>query len=206
MPQIQGARQRDITDVYTAANEAAQLALTVQEGDVCVRTDENKSYMALNATNGAMSDWQIVGLTAGGGTSETLDGQNITTSTFTDTANAGTPSVSTTIATDTISTGEADAKMYSVSFPMTIASVGSGAGTFKVEIKHNASVIASWTNSAVTASVDQFVATLSAYISGLSSSDTVTVVVTTTRSSGTGVSSVGLAGNLAVMGVSATTA
>jgi len=47
-----------ITSTYTAASQAAQLALTVQEGDVCVRTDENKSYIALNATNGSMSDWQ----------------------------------------------------------------------------------------------------------------------------------------------------
>jgi hypothetical protein len=47
-----------ITSTYTAASQAAQLALTVQEGDVCVRTDENKSYIALNDTNAAMSDWQ----------------------------------------------------------------------------------------------------------------------------------------------------
>jgi len=47
-----------ITSTYTAANEAAQLALTVQEGDVCVRTDLNKSYIALNATNASMADWQ----------------------------------------------------------------------------------------------------------------------------------------------------
>ncbi len=47
-----------ITATHVAANQTAQLALTVQEGDVCVRTDENKSYIALNATNGAMTDWQ----------------------------------------------------------------------------------------------------------------------------------------------------
>lgn len=47
-----------LTDVYAAAGEAAQLLLTVQEGDVCVRTDENKSYIALNADNVDMGDWQ----------------------------------------------------------------------------------------------------------------------------------------------------
>lgn len=47
-----------ITETHTAISEVAQLALTVQEGDVCVRTDENKSYIALNADNVDMGDWQ----------------------------------------------------------------------------------------------------------------------------------------------------
>jgi hypothetical protein len=47
-----------ISETFTAADEAEQLGLTVQAGDICVRTDENKSYIALNDTNGAMSDWQ----------------------------------------------------------------------------------------------------------------------------------------------------
>ncbi len=47
-----------VTSTYTAADETAQLALTVQEGDVVVRTDENKTYIALNENNSAMSDWQ----------------------------------------------------------------------------------------------------------------------------------------------------
>lgn len=47
-----------ITTTYTVASEVAQLALTVQEGDVAVRTDLNKSYIALNGNNSAMSDWQ----------------------------------------------------------------------------------------------------------------------------------------------------
>ena len=32
-----------ITSVQTAANESAQLALTTQEGDIVVRSDQNKS-------------------------------------------------------------------------------------------------------------------------------------------------------------------
>lgn len=48
-----------ITSTYVAADETAHLALTVQEGDVCVRTDENKTYIALNATNtNIATDWQ----------------------------------------------------------------------------------------------------------------------------------------------------
>ena len=47
-----------ITSTYVVASQVAQLALTVQEGDVAVRTDLNKSYIALNSTNGSMSDWQ----------------------------------------------------------------------------------------------------------------------------------------------------
>jgi len=47
-----------LTDVYAVANQTAQLALTVQEGDVAVRSDQNKSYIALNSDNADMSDWQ----------------------------------------------------------------------------------------------------------------------------------------------------
>ena len=47
-----------LTDVYTCANEVCQLALTVEEGDLCIRTDESKSYVALNADNVDMGDWQ----------------------------------------------------------------------------------------------------------------------------------------------------
>ena len=49
-----------ITSSYEAAEETAQLALTVQEGDVCVRSDESKSYIALNATNESMGDWRLL--------------------------------------------------------------------------------------------------------------------------------------------------
>lgn len=47
-----------ITSTYVSASEVAQLALTVQEGDVCVRSDLNKSYVALNGDNANMADWQ----------------------------------------------------------------------------------------------------------------------------------------------------
>lgn len=49
-----------ITSTFVVATEIAQLALTVQEGDVAVRSDENKSYIALNADNADMGDWQVL--------------------------------------------------------------------------------------------------------------------------------------------------
>jgi hypothetical protein len=47
-----------ISETFTADSESSQLALTVQAGDICVRTDENKSYIALNDSNSSMTDWQ----------------------------------------------------------------------------------------------------------------------------------------------------
>ena len=47
-----------ITDTHVVASEVEQLALTVQKGDVAVRTDESKSYIALNSDNVDMGDWQ----------------------------------------------------------------------------------------------------------------------------------------------------
>ena len=49
-----------ITSTYVVASEVAQLALTVQEGDVAVRTDLNQNFIALNATNATMADWQLL--------------------------------------------------------------------------------------------------------------------------------------------------
>ena len=47
-----------LTTVQTAASQAAQLALTVQEGDVVVRTDQNKSYIRNSGTADDMTDFQ----------------------------------------------------------------------------------------------------------------------------------------------------
>lgn len=46
-----------ITTVQTAANETAHLALTAQEGDVVVRTDESKSYIHNGGSAGTMTDY-----------------------------------------------------------------------------------------------------------------------------------------------------
>ena len=47
-----------ISETFVEANEVDMLANTVQAGDITVRTDLNKSFIALNDTNGAMTDWQ----------------------------------------------------------------------------------------------------------------------------------------------------
>lgn len=47
-----------LSEVFVVASEVAQLALTAEEGDVAVRTDENKSYIHNGGTAGDMTDWQ----------------------------------------------------------------------------------------------------------------------------------------------------
>lgn len=46
-----------ITSTSVVASQAAQLALTAQEGDVAVRTDIGKTYIHNGGTAGTMSDW-----------------------------------------------------------------------------------------------------------------------------------------------------
>jgi Cu/Ag efflux protein CusF len=46
-----------LTDVYTVASQAAQLALTAQEGDVAVRTDTGLTFIHNGGTAGTMADW-----------------------------------------------------------------------------------------------------------------------------------------------------
>ena len=46
--------------VQTAVNQAAQLALTTQQGDVVVRSDENKSYVHNGGTAGTMADFTLL--------------------------------------------------------------------------------------------------------------------------------------------------
>lgn len=49
-----------LTNVQTASSQAAQLALTTQEGDVVVRTDENKTYMRNAGVTGTMTDFTLL--------------------------------------------------------------------------------------------------------------------------------------------------
>lgn len=46
-----------LTDVSTVADETAQLALTAQEGDIAIRTDQNKTYAHNGGVAGTMADW-----------------------------------------------------------------------------------------------------------------------------------------------------
>ena len=51
-----------ITDVYTVSSQTDQLALlaTTQEGDVAIRTDENRSYIRNAGVSGTMADWSLL--------------------------------------------------------------------------------------------------------------------------------------------------
>jgi hypothetical protein len=49
-----------LTTVQTAASELAQLALTTEEGDVVVRSDENKTYVRNSGTAGTMADFTLL--------------------------------------------------------------------------------------------------------------------------------------------------
>lgn len=49
-----------LTTVQTAANQTAHLALTTQEGDVVVRSDENKSYVRNSGSASDMSDFTLL--------------------------------------------------------------------------------------------------------------------------------------------------
>lgn len=47
-----------ITDTFTAASEAAMLALSAQKGDVCVRTDISKTYILTVTPASTKANWQ----------------------------------------------------------------------------------------------------------------------------------------------------
>jgi len=46
-----------LTDTYTVASEAEQIALTAQEGDICIRTDLNKTFVHNGGSAGDITDW-----------------------------------------------------------------------------------------------------------------------------------------------------
>ncbi len=71
---LEWENQLAITTVQTAANESAMLGLTTQEGDVVIRTDENKTYIKNSGTAGSMADFtHLVSPTA---TVTTVDGHS----------------------------------------------------------------------------------------------------------------------------------
>lgn len=49
-----------IVEVYTAASESAMLALTAQQGDVCVRTDTSTTYILKASPASTLSNWQMI--------------------------------------------------------------------------------------------------------------------------------------------------
>ena len=49
-----------LTTVQTAASQSAHLALTAEEGDVVVRSDENKTYIHNSGSAGTMADYTLL--------------------------------------------------------------------------------------------------------------------------------------------------
>ena len=49
-----------ITDTFVVANEAAQLALTAEVGDVAIRTDEAKTYILRAAGASTLANWELL--------------------------------------------------------------------------------------------------------------------------------------------------
>ena len=47
-----------ITDTFEANSQAAMLALTVQKGDICIRTDLNKSYVLAQTPASTLTNWK----------------------------------------------------------------------------------------------------------------------------------------------------
>lgn len=55
-----------ITDTFVESSEAAMLALTAETGDICVRTDETKTYILKGTDPSVLADWELL-LTPTGG-------------------------------------------------------------------------------------------------------------------------------------------
>ena len=58
-----------VTDVFTAASQAAMLALSAQKGDICVRTDNNEVYILTADGASTLSNWTQINVPSGGVTS-----------------------------------------------------------------------------------------------------------------------------------------
>lgn len=46
-----------LTEVHVVATQAAQLALTAEQGDIAIRSDQSKTYVHNGGTAGTMADW-----------------------------------------------------------------------------------------------------------------------------------------------------
>lgn len=47
-----------ISETYTAATQAAMLALTAQQGDICIRTDQSKTYILSASPASTLANWK----------------------------------------------------------------------------------------------------------------------------------------------------
>lgn len=46
-----------ITDVFTASSQQEMLALSAEKGDVCIRSDEDKTYLLMDSPASTLSNW-----------------------------------------------------------------------------------------------------------------------------------------------------
>lgn len=66
VPQLDGGGKLDvavlpavaITDTFVVSSQASMLALVAERGDVCIRTDVNKSYILATDSPGTLADWK----------------------------------------------------------------------------------------------------------------------------------------------------
>lgn len=49
-----------VSETFTAATQAAMLALDAQVGDVCVRTDESKTYILVKTPASTLANWKLL--------------------------------------------------------------------------------------------------------------------------------------------------
>jgi hypothetical protein len=52
--------QLAITDTYVVASQAAQLALSAHQGDICIRSDQSQTYVQNGGSAGTMADWTVL--------------------------------------------------------------------------------------------------------------------------------------------------
>ena len=117
-----------ITNTYTAANEAAMLALVAEVGDVCIRTDLAETYILTASPATTLASWVRI---LANGKVTSVNGQTGVVSITTITGNAGT---ATTLAT-----------------PRTIALSGDATGSASFNGSANATIAATLATSGVTA-------------------------------------------------------
>ena len=74
------AAQIAITDVFTVGSESTQLALSTSQGDVVVRTDQNKTYIHNGGTANSMADFTLL-LTPTNGVTSVVGATGVITAT-----------------------------------------------------------------------------------------------------------------------------
>ena len=122
-----------VTDTFVVANQSAQLTLNAEVGDVCIRTDLNKTYILRITPASAFGNWQELAFPTGSVSS--VNGQTGAVSITDITGNAGTANKlftarSMTMSGDVSSIGNTFDGTANVGFTTTLSSTGVVAGTY----------------------------------------------------------------------------